>query len=273
MTTLRISIVVLVLALVAAACGDDDSAPETTTTTATETTTTTTEATTTTTAATTTTTEATTTTTTVPEDAHPEFGVRWADVWPDASAEATYRVTTFDGEEIDLPARMEYDVEFAGGTYDRLVVGSAEPGAPGMVIYFDRSEPWEFRVVGEEVFAESAPDAAESTYVFETPMVFDGTIAIGATQNAEGTVLLTFADGTTLDLGVTYEVTPRGIETVTVPAGDFEGALVVDALVGGELLGGDFTFPVEVALHPEQYLLRYVGASGFDMLELAEAWS
>lgn len=258
-----------VVAMVTISCGGD---PETASTTTVSSTTT--SSTTTTVAATTSTTAApTTTTTTLPADTHPTFGVRWEEVWPPASATATYRVTTFDGDELDLPATMEYGVEFAGGAFDRLVVGTPEPGNDAMVIYFDRSEPWEIRVVGEEVFSAGRTDRADSIYVFEDPMVFDGLAPIGDTVRTEGRLALTLSTGDVLDLGVTYDVTVRGVEPVTVVAGDFEDALVVDALVGGELLGGDFTFPVEIWLDAEQLILRFVGATGFDRLELLEAWS
>jgi hypothetical protein len=271
MRVLRLSISTVAFLLVAAACGD---ATTTTTTQPVDTTavaTTLAPITTTTTTAAVTTTVA-ETTTTLAADAHPVFGVRWADVWPGPTESAAYDVTLFDGGHVELPGHMEYGVEFAGGTFDRLVVGTPEPGNHAMTIYFDRSVPWEIRVVGEESYSVDRTDRADSVYVFEEPMVFSGLTDFGVTEETEGALLLTISTGDTFDLGVTYSVTPRDIETVTVGAGTFGDVLVVDALVGGELIGGGFAFPVEISLHADQFIVRFVGASGFDSLELASPW-
>ncbi len=211
-------------------------------------------------------------TSTLAPDAHPAFAVRWADVWPDETKSAVYRVDTFTGVELELPARMEYGVQFADGTYDRLVVGILEPGNDAMAIYFDRSEPWEIRVVGEEIYSQSRPDGPESVYVFDGPVVFNGLTPLGETQMTEGQLAITFGAGDTLELGVTYEVTPRSIESVTIAAGDFDDVLTVDAQVGGELIGGSSTFAVGIWLHADQFILMFIGASAFNAIELLEPW-
>lgn len=253
--------------LAVAACGGDSGAASSTTTVP-ATSSTVAPATT----AATTTTVAETTTTTLPADLHPVFGVRWADVWPSATMSAAYLVTTFGGEQVELAAHMEYGVEFAGGTHDRLVVGSAEPGEHGMVIYFDRTEPWQIVVVGEESFSPDRTDRADSVYVFETPLVIDGLAALGETAEVDGRLALTISTGDVFDMGVTYAVTLRAIETAEVPAGTFGDVLAVDVLVSGELIGGGVEFPVEILLHADQFIVGYTGASGFDSLVLASPW-
>ena len=69
-----------------------------------------------------------------------------------------------NGETLQMPARMGYGVEFAGGVFDRFVLGTAEPGNHGMTIYFERSTPWVLSFVGWELFRPDSAEAFSESY-------------------------------------------------------------------------------------------------------------
>jgi hypothetical protein len=269
----RSSLFVALLSI-AAACGDDSSGTTAPSTTAAPGTT----------AATTTaapgTTAATTTapsTTAAPEttlaaDAHPVFGLSWDAVWPAEGETAAYRVTTFEGDTLDLPARVEYGVEFMGGTFDRLVIGTAEPGSDGIAVYFDRSTPWVLGVKGIETFRTSVTTGPESIEFYEEPVAMSGLTPEGETQTIETTLLIQLGSGEPFPLGVTYEITPVSIDgSATVEAGTFDEVAVFEIVVGGELLGGG-TFDAVLTVQSENLVLSMTGSSGFDAFELLEPW-
>ncbi len=263
--------------LVLAGCGDDGGATTTETystgATTTSAATTTTAAPTTTAATTTTTAAPTTTTTTLPADAHPTFGLSWGEMFPPDGATATYRVTTYAGETLELPATIEYGVEWRGGTWDRFVIGTPEPGNEALVVYFDRSAPWGFAVKGDEVFTAATTGGPDMVEFFAEPFLFDtmglpDTVFSGATD-----ITLEFAGGGGMTLGVTYvlEVVALG-EDVEVPAGALGPTAQLRATVGGELLGGT-TFTLDMWLHPEQFLVKMTEGPAFSIMELLTPWA
>lgn len=268
---------VLVLASVAmaAGCGDDDGATTTAASSSTGATTTsaaTTTVTTATTLATTTTAAPTTTTTTLPADAHPTLGLSWGDMFPPDGATATYRVTTYEGETLDLPATIEYGVEWRGGTWDRFVIGTPEPGNDAMAVYFDRSSPWGFGVKAAEAYRANVADGPAQVEWFEDVLVFDAAALPGTPFEAATIITLELADGGSFSLGVTYvlEVMALG-EDVEVAAGTLGPTVQLQATVGGELLGGT-TFTLGIWLHPEQFLVKMTDGPAFAAIELLTPW-
>jgi hypothetical protein len=273
-----IALPVLAIAAGLAGCGGGDGGDTTTaapTTTAATTTTaapTTTEATTTTTAPTTTT-EATTTTTTVPADAHPAIGLSWAAVFPPVGATATYRVTTYNGATLDLPATIEYGVEWRGGTYDCFVIGTPEPGNDAMAVYFDRSTPWGPAFMGDEVFTAANTSGPELVEVFAAPLQFDTLSFPDIAFEAESEITLEFAGGGSQTMGVTYllEVIALGGE-VEVPAGTLGPTVELAATIGGEFMGGG-TFSLSMWWHPQQFLVKMTDGPAFSLIELLTPWA
>lgn len=286
----RLSGVVAVFLLVIAGCGDDDaasstSAPTTSVTTSsvvTSTTTSTALASTTTQAATTSTTAATTTTTTLatttqpttPPDAHPVLGgPSWESLWPAEGATATYRVVDFQGNETDVQAHFEYGVDFEGTTLDRIVFGSGEPGADGLAVYFDRSEPWVFKIRASQVFRPSTTQRAFMTESFESAQPFDLSGAVGEPSQKETTVRLIFSDGATESFGVTYRTTLLAVgESLEVPFGALDGVVHVQSVVGGDFMGGT-EFVSEMWFHPEHLLVRMTGSPAWDDILLVSPFA
>lgn len=270
--------IVLVLALVAmaAGCGDDDGATTTETystgATTTSSSTTTSASLTTMTVLPTTTTAPTTTTTTLPADAHPTLGLSWGDMFPPDGATATYRVTTYDGATLDLPAVIEYGVEWRGGTWDRFVIGTPEPGNEAQVVYFDRSAAWGFAVKGDEVFSAAITGGPEMVEVFDEPFVFDGSDLPNAPFGGATQIILELPGGAVMTLGVTYllEILALG-EDVEVAAGTLGPTVQLQATVGGELMGGS-TFTLGMWLHPEQFLVKMTDGPAFATIELLTPW-
>jgi len=255
------------------ACGDDDGAGTTTPTTAGATTTaaTTTLAATTTTIAPTTTEAPTTTTSTLPADAHPVVGLSWAAVFPPEGATATYRVTTYNGVTLDLPASIETGVEWRGGTWDRLVLGTPEPGNEAIAVYFDRSEPWVFKVKGIETFTAATTTGPEMVEWFQEPLVFDANVLPDEAMAADTAITLELPGGG-LTLTATYQVEVIALdEEVEVAAGAFSPTAHLQVTIGGDFQGGG-TFSLEMWLHPEQFLVKATDISAFAVLELATPW-
>ena len=271
---------VLALALIAASagCGDDDGTATTAASSTTAAPTTSTTAPTTTTAATTTTsttttsTTTTTTTTTLPEDLHPVAGLSWADMFPPPGATATYRVTTYAGETLDLPGTFEEGVEWRGGTWDRFVIGTPEPGNEAMAVYYDRSEPWVFAVKGDEVFTAATAGGPEMVEMFATPLGFDTMGMPDTPFEGETEITLEFAGGGGMTVGVTYllEVAALG-EDVEVAAGTLGPTVQLRATIGGAFMNGG-TFSLDMWLHPEQFLVKMTDGPAFRTLELLTPW-
>jgi len=183
-----------------------------------------------------------------------------------------YRITEFDGSQIDLPAVIEYDQDYEGERFDRLTIGSGQPGATSMVVWFDRTEPWVFAIKAVETYNDDFSDSMAIVESFEPPLPFDVSAPLGETAMVDATVLFDF-QGSHEELGATYEVTVDSItETKTVPLGTFDDVSVVSGEVSGEIMGGG-AFGAEMWFHQEEFLLRFQGPPAFDVMELVEAWS
>ncbi len=256
-------VVALALVLALGACGDDDVtttvADVTTTVAASETT------------EEVTTTEAAPTTVTPPADAHPDWGVSWAEIWPAEGESAVYQLVTHDGVAVELSAHMEYGVEWRGGTWDRFVVGTPEPGNDGMALYLERVEPWVIRVGGVEGYSASMPTEPSMIEVFVEPLLLEATQPLGEPYQVESEITLE-GIGSPSVLDVTYEITVVAVDdTVTVPFGTLDGCARVEGAVSGSFIEG--IWEVEAWFHPEQFLVSMTSLPTFDEVELVEGWS
>jgi hypothetical protein len=212
----------------------------------------------------------TTTATTLPADAHPVYGASWAAVWPPDGAEATYHALTYDNEWVEVPARIDYGVDWEGGTWDRITVGTADFGGTGAAFYFDRSQPWVLRIWGVESFFPDMPTGQVQREWFEEPLVVDLSQLPGTTPELQDTLNLSFfRDSEPEDqFDWTAQVEVLGVETLEVPAGTVQEALHVRFTVGGDLTGGG-GFHSDLWVHPDLFLLKWEETLGFMTIELA----
>lgn len=264
-------------ALLAAACGDDDAGTSAAPTTAAPSTTavpptTTTQAPVTT--QTTTTTQATTTT----SDLHPAWQVSWAPVWPEEGSTAVYRLGLFNQTPVDLPAVIEYGVEWEEGTWDRILIGNTEPGQYGLAFYFDRSTPWMIDIWGLRATGPNmGPQGSFDEYF--------GDVASVDLGGLPGTVPRLEVDAFVGGVGdevfgptpAVYAMEIVGLEQVVVPAGTWDQALHVRFGLGGEFFGVDegqeITTFSDLWVAEGQLILRWDPAPGFGTpLELVSPW-
>jgi hypothetical protein len=258
-----LAITVAALALFLGACGDDAA---------------TTTAFTTTTIAPTTTTAPTTTApeeTTLPDDLHPAWAIGWAGIWPPPEATAVYRVQLMGSEWMDLPAHFEYGVAWREGTWDRLVIGTVEPGEWGAALYFSRPEPWVLRLWG---VAETSPDRDDVVLeYFDNPQDLDLGLLPETVPALEGDMIVEHGFGTFGPVPALFAAEWVGLEDVTVPAGTITGAYHLRFGLAGDFYGADpgseITFFSDLWLHPEQLIVKWdMGPAGGPM-ELAEPWT
>jgi len=263
------------LVLLAAACGDDAATSTTaaSTTAAATTQATATTAVTTTTEATTTTTEATTTTT----DEHPAWAVSWAALWPEDGATATYRVNLWGGGSLDLPARIEYGVEWQDGTWDRITIGTVAPGEWGVALYFARPEPWVLTIWGLEAsapgFQGSILEYSEEPGVLDLRGLPDGMARIDA-----GVIFDAGGGEAQQPMTGTYALSVVGLETVEVAAGTMEDAVHLNLNLGGEFFGAaspdEFTEVADIWILPGQLIVKWGRpAPNFESIELLSLWA
>ena len=262
------------VALLAAACGDDGgaatTAPETTTTAAATTTSpaaTTTQA--------TTTTEATTTTA---SGAHPVWGIVWDSVWPAAGSTARYRLTPPGGAPVELDAMLSYGVEWDGGAWDRIQIGSTEPGEYGLTFYFDRSEPWAIEIWGLRANGPGmGPEGWITEYLDGGPLV-DLSALPGTAPTLDVAAFVDSGQGEVYGpTGAVYAMEVVGVEAVEVAAGSFAASLHVRFGLGGEFFGvaeGDeITFFSDLWVEATQLILRWDPVPGMGgALELVAPW-
>lgn len=276
MSSYRLSATAAVLLLLlAAACGDDGDAGTTAaTTTSAATTSTAVPITTlaTTTIAVTTTTQATTTT----SDVHPAWDVSWAALWPPDGATATYRVSLWGGGTVDLPARVDYGVNWQEGTWDRITLGTLESGEWGLALYFQRPEPWVLHIWGLEATMPGGQGSLLE-YAAETG-VLDLRGLPGTMARIDAGVLFDSGGEDAPDpMNGTYALAVVGLETIEVAAGTLEGALHLQLNLGGEFFGAagpdDFTEFTDIWIQPGQLLVKWGRpAPGFESFELLTLW-
>jgi hypothetical protein len=263
------------VALLGASCGsDNDGAATPTTTTSlppTSTAATTTDLPTTTTVATTTT-QATTTT----SDLHPAWDVGWAALWPPDGATATYRVNLWGGGTVDLSARVDYAVEWQGGTWDRITLGTVEAGEWGAALYFQRPEPWVLTIWGLEATGPGQGPGGSFLERTTEPAVLDLRVLPGEMARADVGVVFE-SDGQAQEpIPATYALEVVGLETVEVAAGSMAGAVHLRLNLGGPFFGAtgdEFTEAPDIWILPGQLLVKWGRpAPGFDSFELLTRW-
>jgi hypothetical protein len=240
----------LAAALLVAACGGDGepaatTQPETTTIT--------------------TTTAATTTTTTAPEDQHPAWPVSWAALWPADGSTAGVRAVAAEGT-IDAAIGIDYGVEWDGGTWDRIWLGSTEEGLLGVSFYLQRPEPWVIVLWG----AATHSPFLSMTERFDPPLTFDLRLVGPGVISADTVVTISDADGVVDEGLYTLTISLVGFEDVEVPAGRFTGTAHLH-LTAQE--PGGFVAETDVWIDAEQALVRLSPAHIWDSLELASLWT
>ncbi len=269
----------VLMAVATAGCGGGEGATSTTaaSTTATSgaTTTTTTPATTT---PATTTTTATTPPTTTTSDVHPAWDVSWAALWPADGATAEYRASLWGGGTIDLPARIDYGVEWQGGTWDRITLGTVAPGEWGLALYFSRPEPWVLRIWGLETTGPGQGPGNGFLEYSEEPGVLNlRDLPEGAARIDAGVVFDGGGDDVPEPTSGTYSLAVVGLETIEVAAGTLEDAVHLQLSLGGEFFGAsdpdEFTEVADIWIQPGQLLVKWgQPAPGFQSFELLTPW-
>jgi hypothetical protein len=199
-------------------------------------------------------------------------------VWPAEGATAVYRLELFNEPSVDLPATVSYGVEWDGGTWDRIQIGSAEPGEIGLAFYFDRSEPWVIRIWGLRANGPGmGPQGSFDEYLGGSPAV-DLT---GLPDTAPTLEVGAFVAGVNEELfgpsPAVYAMEVAGLEEVEVAAGNFPIALHVRFGLGGEFFGVEEGQPItsfsDLWVNPTQLILRWDPAPGFGTaLELVSPW-
>jgi len=253
----RIMTIMAAIALLAAACGDDDAgsttAPPTT-------------------GVPVATSEA-STTTVAPTSTEPASDMLVANR-PAEGKTATYEVETWGGLVMNVPAHVEYDVEWKGGTWTVLVIGTLEEGVDGLAIYLDFSEPGVPRLKGTEGYSSSLPDGQVQREWFEEPMPVDLMGALDGTTRFEEPILLSFTDdeGAAYDMWVETEIVSSS-DSIEVPFGVVEDCLHLAVTAGGPYIGGlDASFTLHVWAHPEQFVVMITEMPVFARIELLEGW-
>lgn len=258
----KIMTIMTAIALLAAACGDDDTgstaAPSTT-------------------GAPVATSEASTTTpaptSTEPASTEPSADVLVANR-PAEGQTATYEVETWGGQVMNVPAHIEYDVEWKGGTWTVLVIGTLEDGSYGLAIYLDFSEPGIPSFKGTEGYSATLPDGQAQREWFEEPMPVDLMGALDGTTPFEEPIFLSFTDdeGAAHDIWVETEILSPS-DSIEVPFGVVEGCLHLTVTAGGPYIGGpDASMTMDVWAHPEHFVVMITEMPVFARIELLEGW-
>jgi hypothetical protein len=262
--TLRHLGMVVVCCLVLAACGGGASPGSSTTAPPA-----TTSASTTTTGAPATTSAPTTTgapTTTALSDLHPAWPVSWAALWPHDGASAPYVARDAFDQQIETAVGMDYGIDWDGGTWDRIWIGSPDPAELGVAFYLQRPAPWVVVLWGAHTYNGDFT----MTERCDPPITLD---LLGLPEEvASGeTTLVIEGPGDFTDEGpYTFTLSFVGFEDVTVAAGDF--ANTAHLHLRAEEPGG-FVAETDLWIDAEQALVRLEPAHVFSSLELAGAWS
>lgn len=196
----------------------------------------------------------------------------WDTVWPEEGETATYQGQLFGGAIVDIVAHMDYTpVDWKGGSWSRLIAGTPEPGKTGFVVYFDRSEPWNPKAKGVEVYSETTTDGPSMVEWFDDPLA----IGMDKPEGSKETVSTQISGdygGFSDTMGVNYEYNIVSYDaSVDVPYGTVDGCMHIQIILSGELIGTG-TITVDTWLHPEQFFVKLTDAPGFAILELKEAW-
>ena len=208
---------------------------------------------------------------------HPAWDVSWAALWPPDGATATYRVSLWGGGAVDLPARVDYGVDWQDGTWDRITLGTVEAGEWGLALYFQRPEPWVLRIWGLETTMPGGP--GQLARIRSRDGGARSSRALPETMaRIDAGVLFDGGGGEAPDpMNGTYALAVVGLETLEVAAGTLEGVLHLQLNLGGEFFGAadpdEFTEFTDIWIQPGQLLVKWGRpAPGFESFELLTPW-
>jgi hypothetical protein len=208
----------------------------------------------------------TTTSTAAPDEAHPGWPVSWGTLWPADGSTATVRAATNEGT-IDAQVGLDYGVEWDGGAWDRIWLGSPEVGQVGVSFYLQRPEPWVIVLWGAETHGAAGFYMTER---FDPPLTLDLRLLPDEEVSGETTVVISDADGVVDEGPYALALSLVGFEAVEVVAGRFENT--VHLHLTAEEPGG-YVAETDIWIDAEQALVRLAPAHIWGSLELATLWS
>lgn len=204
-------------------------------------------------------------TTTAPDDLHPAWPVSWTALWPADGSTASVRAAAPEGA-VDAGIGIDYGLEWDGGTWDRIWLGSTEEGLLGVSFYLQRPEPWVVTLWG----AATHSPFMSMTERFDPPLTFDLRGLAEGPLSMDTTVIISDADGVVDEGPYAFTISLVGIEDVEVAAGQFTGTAHLH--LTAEEPGG-YVAETDVWIDAEQALVRLSPAHIWDSLELATLWS
>ena len=197
--------------------------------------------------------------------------MEWGSLWPTPDQKATY---LFDPEydPIEMEARLEYDKQFEGARWDRLVVGRPEPSHDGAEVFFSRATPWEIQVKQITIHLAEQPGSPAFREHYDPPFVIPLDLSRGEKRSSKGTAAIYPQGMETPDVVTqTYDWTVEALDaSVDVAAGTQTGCMKIHLDVGLE--GTTDTFPSEIWVHPRQLIVKWTTSVGWDVVELKTPW-
>jgi hypothetical protein len=186
-------------------------------------------------------------------------------LWPADGSTARVRAVSSEGT-VDAGIGIDYGLDWDGGTWDRIWLGSTEEGLLGVSFYLQRPEPWVITLWG--AFTHSP--FVSMTERFDPPLTFDLRELAEGPLSMETTVIISDADGQIDEGPYTLTISLVSIEDVEVAAGQFAGTAHLH--LTAEEPGG-YVAESDVWIDADQALVRLVPAHIWDSLELAALWS
>jgi len=169
-------------------------------------------------------------------------------------------------------------VEWDGGTWDRIQIGSTEPGVYGLAFYFDRSEPWAIQIWGLRASDPGMGPAGWITEYLGGGPVVDLSALPGTAPTLDVEAFVDSGQGEVGGpAGALYAMEVVGVEAIEVAAGSCTGSLPVRFGLGGEFFGvaeGDeITSSSNLWVEATQLILRWDPVPGMGgALELVAPW-
>lgn len=189
----------------------------------------------------------------------------WAALWPADGSTATVRAATNEGT-VDAGIGIDYGLEWDGGAWDRIWLGSTEEGLLGVSFYLQRSQPWVITLWG----AATHSPFLSMTERFDPPLTFDLRGLAEGPLSMDTTVIISDADGVVDEGPYSMTLSFVAFETVAVAAGEFADTAHLRLMA--EEPGG-YVAETDVWIDAEQALVRLSPAHIWDSLELATHWS
>ena len=214
---------------------------------------------------------------TLPYHWHPAWPIPWEPMWKGAEAKgAFYRVQIMGSDWMELQAHFDLGVEWRGETWDRLVLGTVEPGQDGVAMYFSRPEPWVLRLWG---VAQTSADREDMVLeYFADPPELDLALLPGDPPTIEGDMMVEDGLGTFGPAAAVLTVEWVGIEELEVGLGEMAtiNAYHLRFGLGGDFYasgdGGGVTLSSDLWLHPEQFIVRWEPGPADGPMELSHRW-